>query len=400
MLTNMYPPHAYGGYEYSCADIVQRWRAGGHLVEVLTSTLRVGGVPDAGTEPGVHRALQGYSDHHQSFSPPHWRRLAMEWHNNRALAGIVDRFGPDAVSVWNMGGMSLGLLSWLYEHDVPSVLAICDEWPVYAPTLDAWLRPLTAHPVIARGARLVTGLPTAWPPLGSSGSACFASNFLLDGVRKRSLWAFPGAKVVHPGIDPNDFPTVAHVDRPWRWRLAYVGRIDRCKAIDTAIRAMSQCPPEASLVVHGRGDDVYLSELEALATNLGLKERVVFTASSRDEVASVYREVDVVVFSSTCGEGFGLVPIEAMACATPVVATRDGGSAEYLEVENNCLAFGPGDADALARALTRLAEDAELRRTLVAGGLLTAATFTVDRQAANLERELQTVAGKAGSGAA
>jgi glycosyltransferase involved in cell wall biosynthesis len=320
----------------------------------------------------------------------------MEWHNNRALTGLVERFGPDAVSVWNMGGMSLGLLSWLYQHNVPTVLAVCDEWPVYAPSLDAWLRPLTARPAIAKLVRLLTGLPTTWPPLGLSGSACFASSFLLNGVRGRSRWEFAGAKVVHPGIDPEDFPRVPDVDRPWRWRLSYVGRIDRCKDIATVVRALAHCPPEASLVVHGRGDDGYLAELQELAAELGLGDRVAFTASSRGQVASVYREVDVVIFSSTCGEGFGLVPIEAMACARPVVATRDGGSAEYLEVDKNCLAFGPGDAVALGGALARLAEDDELRRTLVTGGLLTAATFTVERQAAGLERELQALAAKAG----
>ena len=392
----MYPPHAYGGYEYSCRDVVERWQSHGHLVEVLTSTVRVRGVREPDCEPGVHRELQAYSHHHQSFSPRVWRRLIMEWQNSRALQRIVARFGPDAVSVWNMGGMSLGLLSWLHQHKIPLVVAVCDEWPVYAPSLDAWLRSLVKRPVTGRVVHLVTGLPTTWPELGAFGHTCFASKFLLAGVRERSLWDFPGAEVVHPGIDPEDFPAVPEVDRPWRWRLLCAGRIDRCKSIDTVVRAMVHCPPDASLVVHGRGDDDYLGELKALATDLGLRERVVFTASSRDEVAPVYRQADVLIFPSACREGFGLVPIEAMACATPVVGTRDGGSAEYLDDEKNCLAFEPGDAEALAGALVRLAGDPELRRTVVAGGLLTAATFTVDRQAAGLERALQAVVAKPG----
>ena len=52
VLTNMYPPHHYGGYELSCRDVVDRWRARGHDIEVLTTTMRVPGVADPPEEPG------------------------------------------------------------------------------------------------------------------------------------------------------------------------------------------------------------------------------------------------------------------------------------------------------------------------------------------------------------
>ena len=52
VLSNMYPPHHMGGYELSCRDVVDRWRARGHDVTVLTSTMRLPGVVD---EPGERR---------------------------------------------------------------------------------------------------------------------------------------------------------------------------------------------------------------------------------------------------------------------------------------------------------------------------------------------------------
>jgi D-inositol-3-phosphate glycosyltransferase len=165
----------------------------------------------------------------------------------------------------------------------------------------------------------------------------------------------------------------------------YVGRIHPTKGPDTAIRALAGCPPEATLRLQGRGDDAYIAELKALVSELGLDGRVSFAASARGELAPVYREADVLLFPSAWGEPFGLVPIEAMACATPVVATRDGGSAEYLRAEENCLAFEPGDADGLVGALHRLSFDEELRHRLVDRGLQTASTFTIDRFASDLE---------------
>jgi glycosyltransferase involved in cell wall biosynthesis len=52
----------------------------------------------------------------------------------------------------------------------------------------------------------------------------------------------------------------------------------------------------------------------------------------------------------------------------------------------NCLAFAPGDAQGLAAALVRLSEDTELRARVVRGGLETAARYTVERMARDLER--------------
>src|SRR5437868_9212139 len=80
VLTNMYPPHHYGGYELSCRDVMDRFRARGHDVTVLTSTVRVGGVADPPDERsrGVRRDLQLYWEDHRLLSPPVWRRVTIE----------------------------------------------------------------------------------------------------------------------------------------------------------------------------------------------------------------------------------------------------------------------------------------------------------------------------------
>ncbi len=106
---------------------------------------------------------------------------------------------------------------------------------------------------------------------------------------------------------------------------------------------------------------------------------------AREALSREYRAADAFLFTSEWDEPFGLTPVEAMASRTPVVATATGGSAEFLFDGANCLRYPPGDADALAAAVLRLAGDSELRHRLVGGGLATAQQLSVDALADVLE---------------
>lgn len=387
MLTNMYPPHHYGGYELSCRDVVERWRARGHQVEVLTTAMRVAGVADPPTEPddGVHRELSWYWDEHVLTSPPRWRRLLLERANHRRLAEALRRHRPDVVSVWNMGAMSLGLLGPLVDSGVPLVYSVCDDWLIYGPRLDAWTRMFRDHPALGRAVTAVTGVPTALPDIGASGTFCFVSQTTQARAEAHSDWRFPDATVVYSGIDPSDFPLSSPRRRPWRGRLLYVGRVDDRKGLDTAIRAVARLEAPTSLDIVGKGDEVYLAQLRRLVASLGIEDRVTFSSADRAQLADRYRSADALVFPSTWTEPFGLVPVEAMACATPVLATGVGGSGEFLADGVNCLLFPPGDDEALAAAVRRLAGDPALCRGLCERSRATASELTVDRLADVLE---------------
>jgi glycosyltransferase involved in cell wall biosynthesis len=97
--------------------------------------------------------------------------------------------------------------------------------------------------------------------------------------------------------------------------------------------------------------------------------RVSFERHPRTELPEIYAAADALLFPVRWEEPFGLVPLEAMACGTPVVATGRGGSGEYLRDSENCVLF---DADSgargLAQAVARLAEDPPLRERLAAAG--------------------------------
>jgi glycosyltransferase involved in cell wall biosynthesis len=389
VLTNMYPPHHLGGYEQSCRDVMHLLRARGHDITVLTTTMRVAGVDDPPDErpSGVRRDLNFYWDDHVLTNPPIPRRLMMERANHRALADALTEVHPQVVSVWNMGAMSLGLLTHIVERDIPLVLSVCDEWPIYGPHLDAWTRLFRGRPLLARAVRRLTGVPTTVADLGRHATFLFISDMIRARVEERSAWHPSIASVVYNGIDHTDFAPVTEpsMDTTWHWRLLYVGRIDERKGIHVAVNALTDLPPEASLDIDGRGDTAYEARLRDLTRSLGLEGRVRFAVTPRESLADRYRNADVVVFPTTWEEPFGLVPLEAMACGTPVVATGTGGSGEFLRDGGNCLLVPPGDAGALARAVRRLAEDPGLRSQVVSGGVRTSAELSIGRLADIME---------------
>ena len=384
VLSNMYPPHYQGGYELSCRDVVDRWRRRGHDVRVLTSTFRVEGMSDDVSQTHVERALTIFLRDGELWSPRRRDLRRVEQHNESILRRHLDD-RPDVISVWHMGAMCTGLLRILADSGVPTVYVVCDDWPTYATKIDPWMRMWSGRAFIARLAHRLTGLSTELPDLDASGSFCFVSAATRDRCIRYSPWSFPDSTVTFSGIDHEDFPPVAQPpDRPWNWKLVAPGRLDPRKGFATAIRALPLMP-EAELSILSAADEPYRLELESLSAELGVSGRVRFGRAGRDTMREHYERADVCLFPSEWDEPFGLVPLEAMACGTPVVATGTGGSGEFLVDGDNCLLSTPHDPASIARAVGRLADDQRLRTSLMSGGLKTANELSTDRLAKVLE---------------
>ncbi len=384
VVTTMYPPQHYGGLEQMCHDVVRRWSARGHEVEVLTSDLLV--VPGAPERHGgVHRDLRLYWDDHRLLTPSWPQRFRRERANQAALARALASSRPDVVSVWGVGTLSMGVLRTLARGEVPMVFVVCDEWARYAADVDPWTRAWRNRRRLARAVERVTGLPAVFEDVTLGSVACFTSADTLAASR-RSPFSFPDATITYSGIDTDDFPIGARTPRPtWDGRLLCVGRIDRRKGLDIAVRALALLDDQTTLDIVGRGDDEHLHELHDLVAELGLTERVRFSLAERADLAAIYAAADAFVFPVRWNEPFGLTPLEAMACATPVIATATGGSAEFLADGHNCLRIPVEHPEALADAVRRLAADPELRTRLAAAGLRTAAGLTTDHVADRLE---------------
>ena len=369
----------------SCRDVVDRWRHRGHEVRVLTGDWRRSGVVDDPDEAHVSRDLAVFLRDGALWIPSKPDRLRIERANEAALRRELGR-RPDVVSIWHMGAMSTGLLSLVERSGVPAVYVVCDDWPTYAFGMDPWMRGWLRRPRAAAVARRLLRTETSVPDLDRAGTFCFVSESTRRRCREYSRWEFPDSTVTFSGIDHEDFP-VRGPDgyRPdWSGRLLAVGRLDPRKGFETVIRALAHLP-DAELTLVASGDHAYRDHLSEVAAECGVANRLRITTAERRDLAAVYAAADALLFTPEWEEPFGLVPIEAMACSTPVIATAAGGAAEFLQDGRNCVTVPARDPDALAAAVRRLASDGELRRKLVAGGTATATRLSSDRLAELLE---------------
>jgi len=156
-----------------------------------------------------------------------------------------------------------------------------------------------------------------------------------------------------------------------------VARLTPWKGVDALIRAIPRLPAEWRLLVVGDGPERPRLEEQARAASLG--PRVLFTGEvAQDKVPAYLRASDI--FALYTGyEGLSHVLLEACLAGLPSVATRKGGNPEVIRDGENGLLVEYGDADALARALVRLASDPDLRARLAAGAARSAPEFDWSR---------------------
>ncbi len=137
----------------------------------------------------------------------------------------------------------------------------------------------------------------------------------------------------------------------------------------------------------------YRTEVEELAKNSGVADRIRFVGFKRD-MAAVYASADIVLQCSRNPEAFGLVVAEGLAHGRAVVASDAGGLREQIDHEGTGLLVRPDDPAALAEALVRVANDAALRERLAAAATAESST-TPESAAARLETLYQTVLARA-----
>jgi glycosyltransferase involved in cell wall biosynthesis len=181
------------------------------------------------------------------------------------------------------------------------------------------------------------------------------------GVQRRQI------TVVPCGVDLEEFtdrgPMAPRTDRA---RILSVGRLVERKGFDVVIRALAAVPGAELLVAGGPpaaelGGDAEACRLLAVAERSGVVDRVhLLGAVSRAEMPALLRSADVVACTPWY-EPFGMVPVEAMACGVPVVATAVGGLTDTVIDGVTGVLVPPRRPDRLAAALRTLLADRSLQ---------------------------------------
>ncbi len=202
-------------------------------------------------------------------------------------------------------------------------------------------------------------------------------------------------KTIHPGVDHSLF---APADRAVsRARLGlrdevvvlYVGRIQRLKGIELAVRAVEQLVGAVEkdvvfMVVGGAsgadGDDE-VRRLNELVTELDLERNVRFMGPQRhDRLPAFYNASDALVVCSH-SESFGLAALEAQACGTPVVGTPVGGLSYVVRNGESGFLEDTRDPTVFASRLKTLLGDEQLIRDFRAAAVRSAQVFSWKRSA-------------------
>lgn len=176
--------------------------------------------------------------------------------------------------------------------------------------------------------------------------------------------------------------------------LLTVGRLSVSKGHTVLLKAIAQIAPQIPNALFAfAGEGALRAQLQEEAARLGIAQRVRFLGV-REDVPQLLLAADIFVQPSLW-EGLSLAMLEALLSGTPVLATRVEGVVDVIEEGRTGLLVPPGDVDALAAAILRLAQDADLRKRLGRAGRAHAQTqYSVERMCQQYEALIQGLFGE------
>ena len=222
-----------------------------------------------------------------------------------------------------------------------------------------------------------------------------SSNYITEKVRQRFPQFAQRCHTVFNGVDTEIFtPPATAVTSPPPYKLLFVGRVSPEKGLHILLQAFTQVTeqiPQTHLTIIGppgslpKGYIIDLSD-DPLITSLAplydqdywtylqqqvpthLQEKVTFTgAMPQTHLLHHYHQAHILI-NPSYSESFGMSLAEAMATATPVIATRVGGMVELVTQGETGMLIPAGNAEALALAIIHLLQDSPLRQKMGSHG--------------------------------
>jgi len=231
-----------------------------------------------------------------------------------------------------------------------------------------------------------------------------------EGEDLRAAYGVPRSQieVVAPGVDLDTFrPLPAQAARrtigyPDARLLLFVGRLERLKGVEIALRAFAANAgghPDVRLLIIGEDSrDAAESEktrLKAIAAELGISERVDFLGPVAHHELPYFYSAATACLMPSYSESFGLVGLEAQACACPVIASRVAGLASVVRDGVTGFLIEGDDPAPYSAALNSLLGNRELATAMGRKGTLLAQRFTWQRTADRLLSAFERLAAAA-----
>lgn len=406
IVSNFYPPSGFGGYEQWCQEVSRELRIRGHDLLVLTSRYRRTSLPETDDTSWVRRELylemdfESLRNAFQFFT----LRKKRENENLMQLRRTIKDFSPDVVLIWGM---------WNFPHSLPALAEklmpgrvayyMGDYWPTLPSQFENyWNAPprnfLTGIPKLLLKPIAQRMLAQDERPTLRMEHIMFPSRFLQHEFERKGI-VTKNPKIVYGAIDTKPYLNVsASSQKHDKVSLLFIGRLSYDKGVHTAIEAVGQLVwkhgvKNLKLTVVGDGDPKYVSGLHELVEKKNIRAYVKFLSSQpKETLPLLYRQFDILLFTSIWAEPFGRVIVEAMASGVVVVGTAVGGASEILANNENALIFTPDDPESLLWQLKRLIESPSLRKRLAEAGYRSSIDkFDIQRMTLEIETYLKTL---------
>jgi len=366
-----------GGYELRAQNILNGLKRRGHKVFVLTSTY---GINKISIKNGVYRVFS----YKHKFPVSFMETILKDIKETIELKKVIKKLEPDVIYIFNMRFLSKTLLKKAYLLKIPIVYDIADYWFIDNGLYDRWLSYWQYSPrfFITRRIKLkLSGLVTKLniESILPTDTSCFdfkymyfISNFIKNIYLKNGFGVKEAQVFYHHGLKINLNTKTEFVPLSPPVKLLYVGAVIKNKGVHTIINALPTlkqkgCDCNLS-IIGGTFDKEYLKGLKLIIEREKLS--VSFVGQyPHNKVLDMYKNYDILVFSSIWDEPFGRVIVEGMSGGLVVVATGTGGSKEILNDGENCLLFTPDDSEDLAKKIEMLIKRPELYKKVVRNGI-------------------------------
>lgn len=237
--------------------------------------------------------------------------------------------------------------------------------------LDGLIHPYAALPLY----RLVTKLSYYLPV-----------KVLVNSCWTAEVSGFKEYRIIYPGVDALVFrPASCHDAQPEGRRtkiILVIGKKQPWKGLDDLLEAL-----DAIYATHDLDFRLIIVSPDHLRCDRPYIKEIARVQNDR-ELAQRYRDADLFI-SPSWFEGFGLPPLEAMACGTPVVLTDSGGVREYAVGDQNCVLVEPRKPAVIQQAILRVLGEPSLAVRVAEGGVQTAQRFRWEASVDALEKILQ-----------
>ena len=189
--------------------------------------------------------------------------------------------------------------------------------------------------------------------------------------------------IIPNGVDLDHFsPDVAPIEefKDGKLNILFVGRLEKRKGLKyllEAYRRIKQGMPNTRLIVVGPGTRLRCKYEKKVARS-GLKDVVFIGFAGYEDLPRYYKTADVFCAPATGSESFGIILLEAMALAKPIVASNIEGYASVISDGVDGQLVPPKDSQSLAQALITLLNDESLRQEMGAQGRAKALSYGWD----------------------